>query len=96
MERITDETQEQPDAQLARNSLQEDIEAVLDTLHDERARDIIKLYFGLDGAPGMTLEEIAVRFGVTRERIRQIKHKALCRFRNPIRARKLMSYTEEI
>lgn len=96
MERITDETQEQPDVQLTRNSLHEDIEAVLHTLGDDRAQDIIKLYFGLDGAPGMTLEEIGVRYGVTRERIRQIKHKALCRLRNPVRARKLMSYTEEI
>ena len=80
MEEIADESQEPSDALLMRNALEEDIGAALDIL-DGREREIIRLYFGLDGASGMTLKEIGVRFGLSRERIRQIKKKALDRLR---------------
>jgi RNA polymerase primary sigma factor len=95
MNQMVDENQESPDAQSMRNSLVRQIEVALDTL-DEREREVIKLYFGLDGTHGMTLEEIGSKFGLTRERIRQIKEKALRRLRNPALARQLMPYVEEI
>lgn len=94
MNQVVDENQESPDAQSMRNSLVRQIEEALDTL-DEREREVIKLYFGLDGTHGMTLEEIGSKFGLTRERIRQIKEKALGRLRNPALARRLMPYVEE-
>ena len=94
MNQVVDENQESPDAQSMRNSLVRQIEVALDSL-DEREREVIKLYFGLDGTHGMTLEQIGSKFGLTRERIRQIKEKALGRLRNPALARKLMPYVEE-
>lgn len=94
MNQVVDENQESPDAQSMRNSLVRQIEVALDTL-DEREREVIKLYFGLDGTHGMTLEQIGSKFGLTRERIRQIKEKALGRLRNPALARRLMPYVEE-
>ena len=95
MDRMADENQEPPDTQLMENSLKAEVEAVLDTL-EERERKIITFYYGLDGAPAMTLGEIGNQFGLTRERIRQIKEKALQKLRYPNRARKLMPYAEEI
>ena len=95
MGRVADENQEPPDTPLMQNSLTAEIEAVLDTL-EERERRILNLYYGLDGAPPMTLEEIGNQFGLTRERIRQIRDRALCKLRHPTRARKLMPYAEEV
>ena len=91
---IPDDTQESPDALLLRASLKEELEVALATL-DEREREIIKLYYGLDGTPGLNLEELGSNYGLTRERIRQIKNKALCKLRNPKRAQKLMPYYAE-
>ena len=62
----------------------------------EREREVIRLYFGLDGTqPKLNLEEIGIKYGLTRERVRQIKDKALFRLRHPKRAQKLMSYYAE-
>ena len=72
---------------------EEEIEAALNTL-DEREQEVIKLYFGLGGAPEMTLEEIGIQFRLTRERVRQIKEKALRKLRHPTRSRKLKDYLE--
>jgi RNA polymerase primary sigma factor len=94
MEIMPDESQESPDSLVMRNSLREDIEEALETL-DDREQEVIRLYFGLDGTPKMTLEEIGSKFGLTRERIRQIKEKALGKLRRPTRARKLAHYSEE-
>ena len=90
-----DERQEPPDVLIMKNSLKERLDLALSTL-DDREREVIRLYFGLEGAPEMTLEAIGAQFGLTRERIRQIKEKALNKLRNPIRARKLIPYAEEI
>ena len=94
MAMVADEQQESPDTQLIRNSLKAAVEAALDAL-DEREQEIIRLYYGLDGERGMNLEEIGSQFGLTRERIRQIKEKALRKLRNPKRAQKLMPYYSE-
>ncbi len=71
--------------------LREKLEEVLDTLPPREAR-IIKLRFGLYDGKRYTLEEVGQKFGLTRERIRQIETKALRRLRHPRRARKLKDY----
>ena len=58
----------------------------------EREAKILRLYFGLDGPEPMTLEEIGSLLGITRERVRQIKEKALSRLRHVSRARALESF----
>ena len=71
--------------------LRERIEAVLDTLPPREAR-ILRLRFGLDNGHTYTLEEVGQKFGLTRERIRQIESKALRRLRHPRRSRQLKEY----
>jgi len=73
--------------------LQEQLSKVLESL-SERERKVIELRFGLmDGHP-RTLEEVGREFGVTRERIRQIESKTLCKLRHPSRSGKLKDYLE--
>lgn len=71
--------------------LREKIEEVLDTLPPREAR-ILRLRFGLENGHNYTLEEVGEKFGLTRERIRQIESKALRRLRHPRRARQLKEY----
>ena len=71
--------------------LRERINEVLSTLSPREAR-IIRLRFGLDCDKPYTLEEVGQKFGLTRERIRQIEGKALRRLRNPRQARLLREY----
>ena len=93
---VPDDSQASPDVLLMRRALGEEIESALDGLK-EREREVIRLYFGLDGTQQMNLEEIGCKYGLTRERIRQIKDKALSKLRHPKRAQKLMPYyTEEV
>ena len=94
LEMMPDNSQEPPDAMTLRNTLKDEISSALSTL-DEREQKVIRLYFGLGGGAEMTLEEIGKQFRLTRERIRQIKEKALRKLRHPTRGRKLMPYTED-
>ena len=71
--------------------LREKVEEVLDTLPPREAR-ILRLRFGLENGKTYTLEEVGAKFGLTRERIRQIESKALRRLRHPRRARQLKDY----
>ena len=71
--------------------LREKIEEVLDTLPPREAR-ILRLRFGLENGHNYTLEEVGEKFGLTRERIRQIESKALRRLRHPRRSRQLREY----
>lgn len=71
--------------------LREKVEEVLDTLPPREAR-ILRLRFGLENGRTYTLEEVGQKFGLTRERIRQIESKALRRLRHPRRARQLHEY----
>ena len=80
-----------PDEEIFEHALTESIEDVLRTLK-EREGKILKLYFGLEGSDPMTLEEIGSLLGITRERVRQIKEKALARLRHVSRARALESF----
>ena len=94
LEMMPDNSQEPPDAMALRNTLKAEISSALSTL-DEREQKVIRLYFGLGGNAEMTLEEIGKKFRLTRERIRQIKEKALRKLRHPTRGRKLMPYADD-
>ena len=78
------------DNALINESLAREVERALATL-TERERDIIKLFFGI-ACQEMTLEEIGERFGLTRERVRQIKEKAIRRLRHTSRSKLLKTY----
>ena len=80
-----------PDELTFEKALTESIEEALSSLKEREAK-ILRLYFGLDAAEPMTLEEIGSRLGITRERVRQIKEKALSRLRHVSRARALESF----
>jgi RNA polymerase primary sigma factor len=78
---LHDENQERPDDSAMDISLREEIELALDTL-SEREKEVIKLYFGIGEETTHTLNEIAHRFNITRERVRQIREKALNRLKH--------------
>jgi RNA polymerase primary sigma factor len=78
------------DGKLINESLKKEIERSLATL-TERERDIVRYFFGL-GCPEKTLEEIGEEFGLTRERVRQIKEKAIRRLRHTSRSKLLKQY----
>ena len=80
-----------PDTVLITESLRKEIERSLQTLTSREA-DVIRLYFGLGGEHPLTLEEIGERFDLTRERVRQIKEKAIRRLKHTSRSRILKSY----
>ena len=72
-------------------SLQEEVEISLETLKG-RERDVIKMYFGISRDYALTLNEIGEEFNLTRERVRQIKEKAIRRLRHRSRSKSLRSY----
>lgn len=80
-----------PEKELVVESLRKDIERSLSTL-TSREGDVVRLYYGLNGKHPMTLEEIGERFDLTRERVRQIKEKAIRRLKHTSRSRMLQSY----
>ncbi len=80
-----------PDKGLLTDSLRKEIERVLSTL-TYREANIIRLYFGLNGKHPHTLEEIGEEFNLTRERVRQIKEKAIKRLKNATRCKILKTY----
>lgn len=80
-----------PDKGLLTDSLRREIERVLTTL-TQREADVIRMYYGLNGKHPYTLEEIAETFQLTRERVRQIKEKAIKRLKNTTRCKLLKSY----
>lgn len=80
-----------PDYTLMLESLKSEINHALATL-SERESEVIKLYFGLTKEHSLTLEEIGERFNLTRERVRQIKEKAIRRLRHASRSKNLRSY----
>jgi RNA polymerase primary sigma factor len=88
---IPDGATAEPDQELQMDSLQEEVAAALDTLKD-REREVIKMYFGISHSYALTLNEIGEEFGLTRERVRQIKEKAIRRLRHRSRSRKLRQY----
>lgn len=88
---LENDQQPPPDYVLMNESLKTEIERALSTL-TEREAEVIKLYFGLNKDHSMTLEEIGERFNLTRERVRQIKEKAIRRLRHASRSKNLRFY----
>jgi RNA polymerase primary sigma factor len=88
---LEDELQPSPDECLLDESLRIEIEKALDTLTPREA-EVINLYFGLNHEKPLTLEEIGARFSLTRERVRQIKEKAIRRLRHASRSKALRAY----
>ncbi len=87
---LTNEDSPMADKSLVNESLSKEIDRALSTLSD-REKEIIKMFFGI-GTQEMTLEEIGDKFGLTRERVRQIKEKAIRRLRQNSRSKLLKSY----
>jgi RNA polymerase primary sigma factor len=88
---LQNDQQPSPDSILMTESLKQEIERALSTL-TEREAEVIKLYFGLNKEHSLTLEEIGERFNLTRERVRQIKEKAIRRLRHASRSKNLRAY----
>ena len=88
---LEDEFQPSPDEALLKDSLRVEIDKALDSL-TAREAEVINLYFGLNQEKALTLEEIGARFSLTRERVRQIKEKAIRRLRHASRSRSLRAY----
>ncbi len=88
---LENDEQPSPDHSLMGESLRREIERALSTL-SEREAEVVKLYFGLNKEHSLTLEEIGEKFNLTRERVRQIKEKAIRRLRHASRSKNLRSY----
>lgn len=90
---IADENQATPDQGVLENASRSQMEEALEVL-DKRELRIIRLYFGLDGTEALTLEEIGGMMGLTRERVRQLKERALGKLRHPSRYQALLSLVD--
>jgi RNA polymerase primary sigma factor len=88
---IQDERTPLPDHSLIKESLSKEVERALGTL-TEREAEVIRLFFGLGREHSLTLEEIGEKFQLTRERVRQIKEKAIRRLRHASRSKQLRAY----
>ena len=88
---IKDDNQISPDTPLMNDSLKDEIRNSLDTLKD-REKMVIKMYFGIERDYALTLNEIGEEFNLTRERVRQIKEKAIRRLRHRSRSKTLRNY----
>jgi len=88
---IEDPDTEQADHNILNESLQDEICDALDSLSEKEAT-VIKLYFGINAERGMTLDEIAQQFRITKERVRQIKERGLTKLRYKTRSKNLKAY----
>ena len=88
---LINEDASSPDKDLLTDSLRKEIDRALNTL-TQREADVIRLYFGVNGKHAHTLVEIGEEFNLTRERVRQIKEKAVKRLRHTARSRILKTY----
>ncbi len=88
---LSDQASPGPDEELYNRALSRSIDEALATLSEREAK-VLRLYFGLDDGEPLTLEQIGEQFGITRERVRQIKERALLRLRHQSRARLLETF----
>ena len=88
---LENDDEEKPDQNLISDSLRKEVQRALNTL-TQREADVVSLYFGLNGEQALTLEEIGAKFSLTRERVRQIKEKAIRRLRHTSRSKSLKPY----
>ncbi|MEM7372283.1 MAG: sigma-70 family RNA polymerase sigma factor [Bacteroidota bacterium] len=88
---LENDAEPNPDNQLINESLSKEVERALSTL-TQREAEVIRLYFGIGVEHSLTLEEIGEKFDLTRERVRQIKEKAIRRLRHTSRSKGLKTY----
>ena len=88
---LKNDDESKPDDGLMDDSLRREVQRALSTL-TQREADVVCFYFGLDGAQALTFEEIGEKFNLTRERVRQIKEKAIRRLRHTSRSKALIPY----
>ena len=88
---IEDSEAEEPEAKIMMESMSEEVNGALETL-SERERVVLEMYFGINRDSAMTLNEIGEEFDLTRERVRQIKEKAIQRLRHRSRSKNLRRY----
>ena len=93
MDRLRDQDSKMPDEELQEELMRSEVRRAVSTLTD-RESEVLNLYFGLNSDRAYTLEEIGVRFGLTRERIRQIKQKAINKLRHTRHGRRLAAYAD--
>ena len=93
LDQLTDEDQLNPEQEVMEFTLRENIETVLTSLNAREA-EILRLYFGLGQDRSLTLDQIGLRFKLTRERVRQVKELALNKLRHPRLCTRLRSYAD--
>ncbi len=93
MDRLRDQDSQMPDEALQEELLRTEVRRAVSALTD-RESEVLNLYFGLNTDRSYTLEEIGVRFGLTRERIRQIKQKAINKLRHTRKGSRLAAYAD--
>ena len=93
LDHLADQVQLNPEQEIMEYTLREDIEAVLVSLNAREA-EVLRLYFGLGQDHPLTLDQIGLRFKLTRERVRQIKELALNKLRHPRHSPRLRSYID--
>ncbi len=93
MDRLRDQDSKMPDEELQEELLRTEVRRAVSTLTD-RESEVLNLYFGLNSDRPYTLEEIGVQFGLTRERIRQIKQKAINKLRHTRHGSRLAAYAD--
>ena len=91
---LADNDQDLPDDDVLRSSARHQLDEVLHSL-DDRELSIIRRYFGLDGNEALTLEQIGGLMNLTRERVRQLKERALSKLRHPTRYESLLSLVDD-
>ncbi len=94
LEILVDRNQPTPEMNVMEQALADEVQAALNTLSSREAR-ILRLYFGLNGDETMTLEQIGNELNVTKERVRQIRDKALGALKHPSRIKKIRAYLTE-
>jgi RNA polymerase primary sigma factor len=94
MEIIEDKEQENPENAVMQRAMMDEIRSALDSLTPREAQ-ILRLYFGLSGEEPLTLEQIGNQFNLTKERVRQIRDKALMALKHPSRMRRIRVYLTE-
>ena len=94
LEIIADKEAESPERVVIRRAMVEEIRSALETLSPREAQ-ILKMYFGINGDDPMTLEQIGNQYSLTKERVRQIRDKALLALKHPSRVRRIKVYLGE-
>jgi RNA polymerase primary sigma factor len=92
-EMVMDDRIRSPEDEMLENDIMKQVKSMMHEM-DEREFSVLKMRFGLEGQRPMTLEEVGKKFGVTRERIRQIEAKALRKLKHPSRRKKLQDFLD--